>query len=125
MQSLDFGPQTQDMLLLPPILSEASAQEMALGVSALRNRIDLEVLPENPPGHVFIGDLHLLDFFGRLCELADTGMLLDVAHLKLYQKTMGYQPLEYGGPRTGGRSTIAGASRTEVEGPRSPKTTIQ
>ena len=115
-----FGPRDRGhMLLLPPILSESSAQDMANGVSTLRQRLGLEVLPENPPGHVFVGDLHLLDFFGRLCELADTGMLLDVAHLALYQKAMGYEPLE-------GLSSfpleriveihIAGASSVQVEG---------
>lgn len=29
----------------------------------------------------------------RLCELADTGILLDCAHLAIYQNAMGYEPL--------------------------------
>ena len=90
-----FGPRDRGhMLLLPPILSRTSAEDMAEGIRALRTHLNIEVLPENPPGHVYIGDLHLLDFFGELCELADTGMLLDVAHLALYQNTMGYDALE-------------------------------
>jgi uncharacterized protein len=81
------------MLLLPPILSDESARAMADGIIALRDAIGFEVLPENPPGHAFVGDLHLLDFFARVCELADTGMLLDAAHLAIYQRSLGYDEL--------------------------------
>ncbi len=51
-----------------------------------------EVLPENPPGHVYLGDRHLLDFFARVLEQADTGMLLDAAHLAIYQRLAGHAP---------------------------------
>jgi uncharacterized protein (UPF0276 family) len=82
-----FGPRDRGhMLLLPPILSDAQADVMATGIAALREATGFEVLPENPPGAVFLGDLHLLDFFARLCERADTGMLLDAAHLAIYQR---------------------------------------
>ena len=81
------------MLLLPPILSLESADALADGVARLRDATAHEVFPENPPGHVFIGDLHLLDFFGRVCERADTGMLLDCAHLAIYQRAMGHEAL--------------------------------
>lgn len=78
------------MLLLPPVLSDASASAMAEGIVRLREATGLEVFPENPPGSVYVGDLHLLDFFGRVCERADTGMLLDAAHLAIYQHAMGF-----------------------------------
>lgn len=81
------------MLLLPPILSDESASRMAEGIVRLREETGREVLPENPPGAVYIGDLHLLDFFARVCDRADTGMLLDCAHLAIYQETMGHPPL--------------------------------
>ena len=81
------------MLLLPPVLSDASASAMAQGIVQLREATGCEVLPENPPGSVFVGDLHLLDFFARVCERADTGMLLDAAHLAIYQRTMGHAAL--------------------------------
>ena len=81
------------MLLLPPILVEEQVGPMATGVARLRDETGLEVLPENPPGAAFVGDLHLLDFFARLIERADTGMLLDCAHLALYQRLMGHDPL--------------------------------
>ncbi len=81
------------MLLLPPILTEDSAQAMAEGITRLREATGLEVLPENPPGQVFLGDLHLLDFFARVCELADTGLLLDAAHLAIYQRSCGHSAL--------------------------------
>ncbi len=89
-----FGPrQRGHMLLLPPILSDDAASELALGVVRLREAVGREVLPENPPGHVFVGDLHLLDFFARVCERGDTGMLLDCAHLAIFQRAMGHDPL--------------------------------
>jgi uncharacterized protein (UPF0276 family) len=81
------------MLLLPPILVAEQVGPMADGVAALRAATGLEVLPENPPGTAFVGDLHILDFFGRLCEAADTGLLLDCAHLALYQRLHGHDAL--------------------------------
>lgn len=77
------------MLLLPPILTDEAASEMAEGVVALRAAAGREVLPENPPGSAFVGDLHLIDFFARVAERADTGLLLDVAHLAIYQRATG------------------------------------
>lgn len=81
------------MLLLPPILIAEQVKPMAEGIRRLRQETDLEVLPENPPGAAFVGDLHLLDFFGRLVDAADTGLVLDCAHLALYQQTQGHDPL--------------------------------
>jgi len=81
------------MLLLPPILSAESARAHAWGLTRLRAETGLEVLPENPPGHVFVGDLHILDYFARLCEHADTGLVLDCAHLTIYQHCKGLPPL--------------------------------
>ena len=87
------GREPGQMLLLPPILSDESARLLAEGVVRLRDAIGREVLPENPPGNVFLGDLHLLDYFARVCERADTGMLLDCAHLAIYQLNHGYDAL--------------------------------
>ena len=81
------------MLLLPPILSDGPAFALAEGIVRLRQETGCEVLPENPPGSVYLGDLHLLDFFARVCERADTGFLLDVAHLAIYQRALGHDPL--------------------------------
>lgn len=81
------------MMLLPPVLSRDSADAMVPGLVRLRETFRLEVLPENPPGHVFLGDLHLLDFFAHVCDRADTGMLLDCAHLAIFQQTMGHDAL--------------------------------
>jgi len=81
------------MLLLPPILTRDAADAMADGIVRLREATGLEVLPENPPGQVYLGDLHLLDFFARVVERADTGMLLDCAHLAIYQRLRGHDPL--------------------------------
>lgn len=81
------------MLLLPPILCDEAADRLAAGIVALREATGLEVLPENPPGSVFLGDLHLLDFFARVAHQADTGLLLDCAHLAIYQRLRGCSPL--------------------------------
>ncbi len=89
-----FGPRERGlMLLLPPILAAESARAVAAGIVRLRIAIGREVLPENPPGTVYLGDLHLLDFFARVLDLADTGMLLDCAHLPIYQRATGQHPL--------------------------------
>jgi len=80
------------MLLLPPVLAPDAALAMADGVVRLRDVVGREVLPENPPGQVFLGDLHLLDFFARVTEAADTGFLLDCAHLAIFQRLRGHAP---------------------------------
>lgn len=80
------------MLLLPPILTRDAADAMADGIVRLREATGFEVLPENPPGQVYLGDLHVLDFFARVIERADTGMLLDCAHLAIYQRLAGAAP---------------------------------
>ena len=87
------GREPGHMLLLPPVLCEEAAESLARGVRRLRDAVGLEVIPENPPGVIFLGDWHLLDFFARACELADTGMLLDCAHLAIYQRNHGHAPL--------------------------------
>jgi uncharacterized protein (UPF0276 family) len=81
-------------LLAPPILCADSAREMADNVRRLREASGLEVLPENPPAHVYLGDLHLLDYFARVADGADSGLLLDVAHLAIYQRATGRAPLD-------------------------------
>jgi len=82
------------MLLLPPVLTDASASAFAEGVVRLRDATGFEVFPENPPGVAFVGDLSLLEFFSRVCERADTGMLLDCAHLAIYQAATGRSALD-------------------------------
>ncbi len=79
--------------LLPPILEPEGADALAGSVRALRAASGLEVLPENPPAHVYLGRMHLLDYFARVAERADCGLLLDVAHLAIYQRACGHAPL--------------------------------
>jgi uncharacterized protein len=80
------------MLLLPPVLTRDAADAMADGIVRLREATGFEVLPENPPGQIYLGDLHLLDFFARVVDRADTGMLLDCAHLAIYERLVGEPP---------------------------------
>ncbi len=89
-----FGPRERGhMLLLPPILSDESAKDQAIGIATLRERLGVEVLPENPPGQLFVGDLHILDYYARVADYADTGLLLDCAHLAIFQRMKGLEPL--------------------------------
>jgi uncharacterized protein (UPF0276 family) len=81
------------MLLLPPVLTRESARDLAAGVVRLREATGFEVLPENPPGPFYLGDLHLLDFFADVAALADTGLLLDCAHLGMFQRLRGHDAL--------------------------------
>ncbi len=81
-------------VLQPPVLTEVSARVLARNVRRLREMSGLEVLPENPPAHVYAGDLHLLDYFARVAELSDCGLLLDVAHLAIYQRATGRAPTD-------------------------------
>lgn len=81
-------------LLLPPVLVKESADVMADAVLSLRERSGFEVVPENPPGQVFLGEMHLLEYFARVAERADCGLLLDVAHLAIYQRATGHDPLD-------------------------------
>lgn len=80
--------------LMPPVLTASSADELADNVRALRDTVGLEVLPENPPAHAWLGDLHLAEYLARVAERADCGLLLDVAHLAIYQDATGRAPLD-------------------------------
>jgi len=80
-------------VLMPPVLEPESAAEMARSVARLRERSGFEVLPENPPAHVYLGRMHLLDYFASVLDGADCPMLLDVAHLAVYQRVAGHAPL--------------------------------
>jgi hypothetical protein len=76
------------------VLTPASADAMAANVRRLRLASGFEVLPENPPAHVYLGELHVLDYFARVADAADCGLLLDVAHLAIHQRATGRTPLD-------------------------------
>lgn len=80
--------------LMPPVLEEGSARALARSVRALREASGLEVLPENPPAHAWLGRMRLGDYFALLAEEADCGILLDVAHLAIHQRALGLAPLD-------------------------------
>jgi uncharacterized protein (UPF0276 family) len=79
-------------LLLPPILTRDSAYATADAIRAIEEGTGLRVLPENPPGSVYLGDLHLLDYFALVSERAGCGLLLDCAHLAIFQRLRGLPP---------------------------------
>lgn len=89
-----FGPRDRGhATLLPPILTTASADAMAESVRALEDATGRAVLPENPPGTIYLGDLHVLDYFARVADRSGGGLLLDCAHLAIFQRLRGLPPL--------------------------------
>jgi len=106
-------------VLMPPILTEDSALEMATNLVRLRRESGFEVLPENPPAHFYAGELHLLDYFARVLIESDSGMLLDLAHLVIYQDAMGcdlFEGLDRFPLERIVELHVAGGSRFEHEG---------
>src|SRR6185503_17459800 len=41
----------------------------------------------------YLGDLHILDYFALISEQAGCGLLLDCAHLAIFQHSRGLSPL--------------------------------
>ena len=90
-----FGPRDRGHgLLLPPILTRESAKTTARSIEILQDRTGLPVFPENPPSLYFLGDLHILDYFAEVSEIAGCGLLLDVAHLTIFQRARGLKPCD-------------------------------
>jgi uncharacterized protein (UPF0276 family) len=85
-----FGPRDRGhQLLLPPILTRDSAFAVADSILKLSEATGFDVLPENPPGTFYLGDLHVLDYFALVSERANCGLLLDCAHLAIFQRLRG------------------------------------
>jgi uncharacterized protein (UPF0276 family) len=90
-----FGPRERGhQLLLPPILTRDSAYAVAESVARIQAESGLAVLPENPPGSFYLGDLHILDYFALVSERAGCGLLLDCAHLAMFQRLRGLSPTD-------------------------------
>ncbi|MBS1810742.1 MAG: DUF692 family protein [Acidobacteria bacterium] len=80
-------------MLMPPILCRESAIETAQSIQQIEAETGFLCLPENPPSVVYLGDLHILDYFALVAERADCGVLLDCAHLAIFQQTRNLPPL--------------------------------
>ena len=80
-------------VLMPPILCRESAMETAESISEIETATGMNVLPENPPAVIYLGDLHILDYFALVADRADCGLLLDAAHLAIFQQTRNLPPL--------------------------------
>jgi uncharacterized protein (UPF0276 family) len=89
-----FGPRDRGhQTLLPPILCPESADEMAEAIQRVQNVTGMACLPENPPSTVYLGEMHILDYFARVSDRAGCGLLLDCAHLAIFQRMRGHRPL--------------------------------
>ncbi|MGH7184727.1 MAG: multinuclear nonheme iron-dependent oxidase [Pseudomonadota bacterium] len=80
-------------MLMPPILCRESALETAESIMRIEAETGMFCLPENPPSVIYLGDLHILDYFALVAERADCGLLLDCAHLAIFQQTRDLPPL--------------------------------
>ena len=88
-----FGPRDRGhQLLLPPILTRESADACAASIARVEAATGLRLLPENPPGTFYVGDLHILDYFARVSDQSGCGLLLDCAHLAMFQRLRGLPP---------------------------------
>jgi len=106
-------------MLMPPILCRESALETAESIRQIEAETGLACLPENPPSVIYLGNLHILDYFALVTEQADCGMLLDCAHLAIFQQTRNLPPLTglEGFPLDRVvEMHVAGGALTEVEG---------
>lgn len=83
----------KNIMLTHPILSAESATQTAEAIVELQERTGFNCLPENPPSHAFLGDLHLLDYFAQVTDQADCWMTLDCAHLLMYQYAHNCDPV--------------------------------
>jgi uncharacterized protein (UPF0276 family) len=89
-----FGPRDRGhQTLMPPILCRESADEMAQAVARVQDFFQMACLPENPPATVYLGDMHILEYFARVADQSGCGLLLDCAHLAIFQKMRGHAPL--------------------------------
>ncbi len=80
-------------MLMPPILCRESALETAACIRRIEAETGMLCLPENPPSVIYLGEMHILDYFGLVAGEADCGLLLDCAHLAIFQQTRGLAPL--------------------------------
>jgi uncharacterized protein len=80
-------------VLLPPVLCRESALEAAESIEFIQEATGFAVLPENPPSVIYLGDLHILDYFALVSERSGCGLLLDCAHLAIFQRLRGLAPL--------------------------------
>jgi uncharacterized protein len=89
-----FGPRDRGHeTLLPPILSHDSALEMAEAIQRVEQATGLACLPENPPSAIYLGELHILDYFALVADASGGGLLVDCAHLAIFQRMRGLPPL--------------------------------
>lgn len=89
-----FGPRERGhQVLLPPVLCRESAAETADSIVRIQQETGFAVLPENPPSVIYLGDLHILDYFAAVADRSGCGLLLDTAHLAIFQHLRGLPPL--------------------------------
>ena len=67
---------------------------MAEAIARVEAATGMACLPENPPAPLYLGDLHILDYFAIVAGQTGGGLLVDCAHLAIYQRATGRAPLD-------------------------------
>lgn len=75
--------------LLPAILDEDSAREVAGKAVRIGEVMPCPYLLENPPVNFSVESIHMLDFMAAVSREADCGLVLDIGHLLGYQLATG------------------------------------
>lgn len=89
-----FGPRERGhQMLMPPILCMDSVLESVDNIRKIQEESGLCCLPENPPAVAYLGEMHILEYFAEIAERSDCGLLLDCAHLAIFQHSRGLAPL--------------------------------
>lgn len=89
-----FGPRDRGHeTLLPPVLTRDSALEMAEAIARVEEATGMACLPENPPAPIYLGELHILDYFALVAGHTGGGLLVDCAHLAIFQRMKRHAPL--------------------------------
>ncbi|MBO0858800.1 MAG: DUF692 family protein [Chloracidobacterium sp.] len=80
-------------MLMAPILCRESAIETAESIVQIEAETGMFCLPENPPAVIYLGHMHILEYFAMVADRADCGLLLDCAHLAIFQQARNLPPL--------------------------------
>jgi uncharacterized protein (UPF0276 family) len=79
---------------VPPILNEASLARAIERVREVAARVPVPVAVEPPPVTFQVGRMPLFEFFGRLADVADCAILLDMGHLVSHEVASGRKVID-------------------------------
>ena len=87
------GYSSQFAYFIPPILNAASLACAVQRVNEVQALIPTPILIEPPPVTFVVGNMPVFEFFGKLAQQSNCGLLLDMGHLVSYEMATGVQVL--------------------------------